>query len=132
MHSFQTHTELFVPRERVFDAWLSERDQSLITGAPAIIEPRLGGLFSLWGGSVRGQIVFMKRPDVIAQTWRTDDFESHDEDSRLELRFLATAMGCQLQITQDKIPARSHQQFIHAWTTVLIPALKAWAVPTVN
>lgn len=132
MKSLQAHTELFVPPQRVYQAWLSTSDMGLITGAPAVIEPWVGGVYSLYGGAVTGQFVFLKQDEVIAQTWRTEDFEQRDEDSRLELRLTPSAAGCRLQVTQTHIPPRSHQQFIHAWTKVVLPGLKAWAAPTLH
>lgn len=129
--SFQTQVELFALPERLFDAWLSTVEQSTITGAPALVEPFVGGRFSLWGGSVKGQLVYLQRPNRIAQTWRTEDFGPRAEDSRLELSFEPTARGCRMVITQDKIPPALRKQFMYAWSQVYLPALVAWTATPV-
>lgn len=124
--NFETRIELFAPRERLYTAWLSGPDQTTITGAPAAVDPRVGGLFSLWEGSVTGQIVFLAKDARVAQTWRTHDFGDHMPDSRLELTFAATRTGTRLSVVQDRIPPKLHPQFVYAWTKVYLPALSAW------
>jgi len=126
--SFQTQLDLLAPPARLYDAWLSTATQTTITGAPAIVEPVVGGRFSLWGGSVRGQLVYLQRPSRIAQTWRTEDFGPRADDSRLELSFEPTARGTRLIITQDRIPPLLKSQFKYAWTEVYLPALVAWTL----
>ncbi|MCP4804519.1 MAG: hypothetical protein GY913_07150 [Proteobacteria bacterium] len=130
--SFQTRIELFAPRERLYSAWLSSSDQTTITGAAAMVEPRVGGGFSLWEGSVVGQIVFLAPNARIAQTWRTHDFGDHVPDSRLEITFEPTQAGTRMSIIQDRIPQKLHPQFVYAWTKVYLPALSAWTATTVS
>lgn len=129
--TFQTRIDLFAPRERLYAAWLSGPDQTTITGAPASVEPRVGGMYSLWDGSVTGQIVFLAPNQRVAQTWRTHDFGQHMPDSRLEVSFAPTQQGTRMTIVQDHIPAALHAQFVYAWTKVYLPALSAWTATTV-
>ena len=129
--SFQTHVELLAPQARLYDAWLSTAEQTTITGAPALVEPFVGGRFSLWGGSVQGQLVYLQRPHRIAQTWRTEDFGPRADDSRLELSFEPTLRGTRLVIVQDQIPPALRKQFVYAWTEVYLPALVAWTIAPV-
>ncbi len=78
-----------------------------------------------------GQLVFIQRPDRIAQTWRTEDFGPRADDSRLELSFEPTARGTRLCITQDRIPPALRRQFVYAWSQVYLPALSAWTAALV-
>ena len=96
----------------------------MITQAPAQIVPRVGGLFSVWDGSVTGEIVFLQRPRIIAQTWRTTDFDVSMDDSRLELTFepIGTA-ATRLIVEHQRIPGPLHRQFSHAWSEVYFPRL---------
>ena len=117
------------PPAVVYDTWLSPAAHTAMTGQPSFLDARLGGQYTLWGGSVKGEFVFFKRPDRIAQTWRTPDFESHMEDSRLELTFHSALGGTRVQVVHAFIPAPLYQQFLFGWTKVLLPRLRELALP---
>ena len=120
--SIHTQTQLLAPPPVIFDAWLDSASQALITQAPAQIVPRVGGMFSVWDGSVTGEIVFLQRPRRIAQTWRTHDFDMSMDDTRLELTFEPIgATATRLIVEHQRIPAQFHRQFSHAWSQVYFP-----------
>ncbi len=120
------HASIFITTtpQVVYDAWLDPIYHQAVSSAPALIDPRVGGLYSLWGGSITGEFVFLQRPSRIAQTWRTEDFEPWTPDSRLELRFLPQNGGTRMNVSQDQIPAGLYEQFRFGWERHLFPRLK--------
>lgn len=116
-------TDLFVKPALVFDTWLDAHKHSMLTQAPAFIDPRVGGEYRLWGGSIFGEFVYLDRPRVIAQTWRTVDFTPQMEDTRLELRFEERVNGTHLVVTHGHIPQHMARMFREAWTQYYFPRM---------
>ncbi len=116
-------TVVHAPPSQVWDTWMDARKMEGLTGSVATIEPRVGGAYELWEGSVRGEFVYLRRPDVIVCTWRTEDFDYSDNDSRLEMSLRAIPAGTQVRVVQDRIPHKLKNQFVMAWNEVLFPAM---------
>lgn len=116
-------TELFVKPVDVYDTWLDSAKHSLLAQAPAHIDARVGGMYSLWGGSVYGELVYLERPRIIAQTWRTVDFTPDMDDTRLELTFEERANGTHLRVVHGHIPQAMLSMFRSAWTQYYFPRM---------
>jgi activator of HSP90 ATPase len=56
--------------QRIYQALLSSKDFAVFTGAPAEIDPKAGGAFSLFGGMVVGRNVELVPNQRIVQAWR--------------------------------------------------------------
>jgi activator of HSP90 ATPase len=56
--------------QRIYQALLSSKDFAAFTGAPAEIDPKAGGAFSLFGGMVVGRNVELVPNQRIVQAWR--------------------------------------------------------------
>lgn len=123
LHTIELGTDLFVPAALVYDTWLDTARHSRLAQAPALIDPRVGGQVSLWGGSVTGELVYLERPRVIAQTWRTVDFTPEMDDSRLELSFEDRVNGCHVRVVHGHIPAAMVSMFRSAWTQYYFPRM---------
>lgn len=124
LSAIETGTLVPAAPAAVFDLWLDPVKIGLLTGGPAHIDASVGGHYSLFGGSVVGQYVFFERPRVVAQTWRTDDFGPHMDDSRLELVFARTAAGTMVRITHVHIPPHLKEQFLYGWDQFILPKLR--------
>ena len=122
--AIELSTSLYAPPNVVFDTWLDPLKMHQITAAPAVIDARVGGAYALWGGSIRGEFVYLDRPRRIAQTWRTEDFGAHMDASRLELTFEGTVSGTRLVIVHGHIPISLRELFVAAWREHLIPRLQ--------
>lgn len=129
LQTIELATDLFVPPALVYDTWLDSARHSLLAQAPALIDPRVGGQYSLWGGAVTGEFVFLERPRVIAQTWRTVDFTADMDDSRLELTFEERVKGCHLRVVHGHIPKAMVGMFRTAWTQYYFPRMTTIGLP---
>lgn len=69
----------------IYDAWLSSDGHAAMTGADAMVDPRIGGAHSAWDGYITGVTVELEPGRRIVQTWRTSEFEDEHEDSRIEV-----------------------------------------------
>jgi activator of HSP90 ATPase len=61
--------------QRIYDALLSSKDFAAFSGAPAEIDPKAGGAFTLFGGLIVGRNIELVPYHRIVQAWRaTGDF----------------------------------------------------------
>ena len=123
LSSLQTGTMVPAPPEAVFELWIDPVRLGLVTGGIAHIDASVGGHYSLFGGSVVGEFVFINRPHVVAQTWRTEDFDPRMEDSRLEVSFRRAAAGTQVGIVHAHVPPVFKEQFLYGWDQFLLPRI---------
>ena len=73
------------PPKAVFDAWLSGKEHSEMTGSAAKGTAKVGSEFTAWDGYISGKNLELKSPGRILQSWRTTEFPSDAPDSRLEV-----------------------------------------------
>jgi uncharacterized protein YndB with AHSA1/START domain len=70
-----TH-EVFLPAmpHKVFEALMdADRHAAITGGAPATIDRRVGGHFSVCGGAITGVTKALTQDHEIVQTWRTQE-----------------------------------------------------------
>src|SRR5262245_19550313 len=58
------------PPGEVFEVLMDEMKHAAFSGAPAKIERRAGGKFSVFGGMISGVTTELKSPEFIVQDWR--------------------------------------------------------------
>jgi activator of HSP90 ATPase len=68
--SLHQEVDFKVSPQRIYQALLSSKDFAAFTGAPAQIDPKAGGAFSLFGGMVVGRNVELVPDRRIVQAWR--------------------------------------------------------------
>ena len=67
--------------------------------------------------------MFLQRPSVVAQTWRSEEFEPHMADSRLEVSFRRAPGGTRVGIVHTHIPPVFKEQFLYGWDQFLLPRI---------
>lgn len=103
-----------VPPERVYNAWLDSEEHSAFTNRKADIDPKPGGVFTLWDGYITGSTLSLE-PFRIVQTWRTADFPDDAPDSRLEIFFEYADVGCQIIINHTNLPDGTADELEQVW-----------------
>lgn len=121
-------TVLHAPPQLVWDAFFDPKQHELLTGAATVIRDQVGSTYSLWSGSVTGEVVFVEKPRRAALTWRTDDFAPHMESSRVELGLQSLAVGTRLTVIHGYIPQELFQQFTSGWKDFYFPKLQQYVV----
>eukprot|EP00455_Lapot_gusevi_P045228 TRINITY_DN5759_c0_g2_i2.p1 TRINITY_DN5759_c0_g2~~TRINITY_DN5759_c0_g2_i2.p1 ORF type:complete len:151 (-),score=9.22 TRINITY_DN5759_c0_g2_i2:105-557(-) len=90
--------------EDMYSCWLDSRIVSTFTHSPAEIDARVGGSFSLFGGSIRGEFVELVPGQKIVQKWRFTDWHD-DQYSLVTLDLSSPSYGvCVVQLTHTGIP----------------------------
>lgn len=73
-----------VPPHVLYNAFLDKGEMIKLTMSPAEIDPKVGGVYELFGGSVRGQIKELSKDQKIVTSWRFGDWK---EDSTVTITF---------------------------------------------
>jgi len=85
---FRIEAKFNVSPEVIYKAWLNSKSHSAMTGAPASINAKPGSKFSAWDGYIEGENIELEKNRRIMQSWRTSDFDHHQDDSLLEIELL--------------------------------------------
>ena len=69
-YNFELSDVLPATPQAIYDAWMSSDGHSAMTGAPATIDPQLGGAFEAWDGYIAGRTLLLESGRRIVQSWR--------------------------------------------------------------
>ena len=101
------------PKE-VYDAWLDSESHSQMTGGEAHTSQVVGEKFSAWDGYIEGENIALKPYQEIVQSWRTNEFETEEEDSQIQLIITKVEHGTELKLVHTKLPAHG-MQYKQGW-----------------
>lgn len=98
----------FVPCHVLYKAFLDSRDLSRIALSNSVVNPTVGGEFSMYNGGVTGSIVELVPDEKIVQKWRFSQWAPGCY-STLELTFIRKGDSrTELRVHQTGIPERDH------------------------
>jgi predicted ester cyclase/uncharacterized protein YndB with AHSA1/START domain len=102
--------------EEVFDALMDSAKHSQFSGAPAHIERKPGGEFSLYGGQLTGKTLELRPHERIVQKWRGSNWpEGHYSHLAFDLAALEGGRQTQLSMTQSDVPADKFDDINQGW-----------------
>lgn len=109
-------SEVFaVPPARIYDAWMDSDGHAAMTGAPARIDPRVGGQYEAWDGYITGRTLALEPERRIVQTWRTSEFADSDPDSQIEVLLEPVDDGARLTLRHTNVPDGQTQYEQGGW-----------------
>jgi uncharacterized protein YndB with AHSA1/START domain len=86
------------PPAKVYQALMNAAEHAKLTGAPAQIEPHVGGAWSAYGGKISGQNIELVDNVRIVQTWRAGNWPA---GSHSLVRFELSPDGTGTKIVLD-------------------------------
>jgi uncharacterized protein YndB with AHSA1/START domain len=100
---------------RVYSAWIDTDEHTRMTGAKAMVDPKVDGLHSAWDGYIAGRILELEPDAKIVQSWRTSQFPAGHAHSRLEVRLRDVPEGCEITIVHSEIPEGQGAKYESGW-----------------
>lgn len=88
--------ELPVNPSILYNAWLSGKQHTKMTGGTATGQKKIQSTFTAWNGYITGKNIELIDNKKIKQTWRTLEFDKKQEDSILEIQFTEKSKGITL------------------------------------
>ncbi len=127
MDKFKISVKLHCPVKDVFTGWLNDKVHSEFSGgAKAKIDPKEGGKFSVWDGYISGTNVEIFPYKRIVQKWRTNEFETSDEDSLLELFFTYKDGYTLITFTHSNLPDGTEDKYKKGWKEHYLKYMKKY------
>ena len=99
----------------IYDAWVSGKLHTEMTGANATSDAMEGGAFTAWDGYITGKHVELERGKRIVQSWRTTEFPGAAPDSTVEIRFSKVKKGTRISLLQSDIPDGQSDMYAEGW-----------------
>jgi activator of HSP90 ATPase len=120
------HTVRFnVSARAVYRALMDSWQHEAFTGAPAKIDPTVGGRFTAWGANLSGINVELVRDRRIVQAWRALDWpQGHYSIATFELK--RAGKGTLLVFTQAGVPSKNLKDINAGWKTHYWQLLKKY------
>ena len=98
----------------IYDALMVSKKHSAFTGAPAKIDPKVGGRISTWGPHIRGINIELIKNKRIVQAWRAQNWpKGHYSIATFELGPIKS--GTHLIFTHVGIPAKNANGINQGW-----------------
>lgn len=99
----------------VYEAWLSTKGHTAMTGSPAKVDGKVGGKFSAWDGYIFGTTLELTPNQRILQAWRTSEFPEDAPDSRVEIIFEKAAGGTKITLAHSNMPEGQVEEYKQGW-----------------
>jgi len=103
-YSFTLTSRISASAREIYDAWLTSRGHSEMTGAEARMSDALGAEVSAWNGYISGRNLDLVPPVRIVQSWRTTKFTDQHEDSIITVTLEEAADGTLLTLVHSNVP----------------------------
>ncbi|HTZ99402.1 MAG TPA: SRPBCC family protein [Candidatus Aquilonibacter sp.] len=110
------HQEIDLPADphRIYAALLDSKQFAAFSGAPATIDPRPGGAFSIFGGQVTGRNVELMPHERIVQAWRPGSWPP-GVYSIVKFEFKAQGAGTKVTLDQTGFPGGKFAGLDSGW-----------------
>jgi uncharacterized protein YndB with AHSA1/START domain/ketosteroid isomerase-like protein len=102
--------------EEVFEALMDSARHSRFTGAPAQIDRKPCGVFSLYGGQITGKTLELEPNRLILQAWRAENWPNgHYSQVTFTLEEVGNGRQTQLSLMQTGVPADKFEDINQGW-----------------
>jgi activator of HSP90 ATPase len=113
------------PPKTVYEALVDPKIHATFTGETARMDPKVGGRFEHYGGSLSGVVLVLEPGRRIVLAWRSSGWPAgHYSIAQFEL--LRVAGGTRLKFDQYGIPAGDYQDIADGWKTYYWAPLKEY------
>src|SRR5690554_188547 len=126
MSSVELRVSSVIPASpnRIFGAWMDERQHSAIAGTRIRIDPWLGGRVHGWDGAVFASHLRLETGRRIALAFRTREFPSDAPDSYVEITLEPAMGGTKVTITQKPVPPELEKSLETLWKKSYLESMK--------
>ena len=117
-----------VSASEMFTAWLDGSQHAHFSGKAASIDANPGGKFTLYDGQIQGINLSLEPYQKIRQSWSWNKFPADTPSAELELAIQDIPIGCQLIMSQRRIPEGLGFKARHFWQKLYLTPMKMYLV----
>lgn len=111
---FTITTNIKATAKQIYKSWLSTQRHTKMTGGTAFVSDNIGDKFSAWDGYIKGENLVLEPYKRIVQSWRSTNFEDHEEDSQIEVTLSEAEGETLLTLSHTNVP-ESGEHYIKGW-----------------
>jgi uncharacterized protein YndB with AHSA1/START domain len=111
--------------QEIYEAWLSSKGHSQMTGGSASISAEVGGGFDAWDGYIHGRNLELEYGKRIVQSWRTSEFEEAEPDSLIEITLEPDGDQTKLTLRHTGLPPHGGQ-YEQGWVESYFEPMKEY------
>lgn len=119
-----------VPPQQLYRMFMEGRLHGAAIGSTARIQPKVGGRFSLFDGTLTGRTLHLVPGKLVVQAWRGSHWAKSDPDSILIVRFSGTAKAGRIELVHEGVPAHDHAGVSRGWVDYYWKPWKAYLART--
>ena len=128
---FKLKAKFSTTAKEIYRTWLSSEGHSNMTGGAATNSGGVGDIFTAWDGYIEGKNIELEPYKRILQSWRTSQFEEHEEDSQIEILLNEIDGQTELTLIHTNVP-ESGEHYIKGWDTHYLQPMKDYFSKTKN
>lgn len=122
---FTVKTNIKTTAKQIYKSWLSTQGHTKMTGGIAFISDKVGDVFTVWDGLIKGENLELIPYNKIVQSWRSSNFDDNEEDSQIEITLTEINGETELSLTHKNVPKNS-EQYIKGWDEHYFTPMKAY------
>ena len=122
---FTLNTTINATPFQIYNAWLSSKEHTEMTGGEASASDIVGGKFTAWDEYIYGKNIELEQNHFIKQTWRSSQFEETDEDSILEVILEEKNGKTELTLIHSNVP-EGGSHYIKGWEEHYFQPMKTY------
>ena len=111
---FTVTTNIKATAKQIYKSWLSTQRHTKMTGGGAFVSDKIGDSFTAWDNYIKGKNLILEPYHRIVQTWRSANFEDHEDDSQIEVTLLEIEGGTEITLKHTNVP-ESGEHYIKGW-----------------
>ncbi len=85
-----------------------------MTGGTAFVSDKIGDKFTAWDGYIKGKNLVLEPYNKIVQSWRSTNFEDHEDDSQIEVILNEGDSETKLTLIHTNVP-ESGEHYKKGW-----------------
>lgn len=122
---FTVKTTIKATAKQIYKSWLSTQGHTKMTGETAYVSDKIGEAFTVEDGNITGKNVQLEPYHKIIQTWRSEKFNTNDEDSQIEVILNENNGETELTLTHSNVP-ESCNHYGEAWDKHYFSPMKTY------
>jgi len=122
---FTLKTKINTSPKEIYTSWLNSEGHTKMTGGTAVITAKIGDSFAAWDGYIKGRNLELTPYSRILQSWRTSQFEEHEEDSQIEILLTEVDGQTELTLIHTNVPD-SGEHYKKGWDNHYFQPMKEY------
>ena len=110
----------------IYDAWMSSRGHTAMTGGKARMSAKVGAAYTAWDEYISGVNLSLTSGARIVQTWRTTEFTDKDGDSKITVTLDPVKGGTRITLQHSNVPDGHTSYEQGGWSTHYFERMKSY------